>query len=75
MSNNLNSIFIWHSFEQFEAYSLDKILSLELRKEAFENLTNVVDLVENRNICNGVDREWMLDRLEEIVSDFPELVS
>jgi hypothetical protein len=46
-----------------------------LRKEAFENLTNVVDLVENRNICNGVDREWMLDRLEEIVSDFPELVS
>lgn len=71
----MNNIFIWHSFEQFEAHSLDKVSSLKIRREAFENLTNMVDLAQTYGICSDVDREWMRERLEEIVSSFPELVS
>ena len=70
-----NRIFIWNRFEQFEAFSVDTKNSLSARKETFAWFVNNIDMAVEYNICSIEDREWMLDRAEEIVSEFPEVCS
>lgn len=70
-----NRIFVWHWFEQWEAFSLDIRNELIVRKRNFQYLTIHVDMIEECCICTDVDREWMFERVEEIATIFPELVS
>lgn len=70
-----NRIFVWHHFEQWEAFVVDTGNKLSTRKKNFEYLTIHVDMIAECCICSDVDQKWMRERLEEIVTLFPELIS
>lgn len=70
-----NAIFMWHHFEQHEAAIFDKVLTKETKKRSFIELTKIVDLVNDHELLTKEDRLWMMDRIEDIVTQLPELIS
>ena len=70
----IDSIFIWHHFEQQEAAIFDKLISMNTKRKCFVEMNKLIDISQGHGLVSEKNIEWMTDRVGEIAGLFPELI-